>query len=181
MVAILVSTKVAVAHAERQTARPVEHIRQLEPADDLIRQSVDVLCKLLALAERQIVASIRGQRLLAYVAVAHVANVVIPGPVAILIAERAGPLIVRIEGKTPGEGLGQGYLQSIEFGILIVAVVADVVRPAALTGLQKRIAVNGLESGGRDVIRVTASCQCSSVVTLQQTSIRDTAICSDSV
>src|ERR1022692_3957656 len=128
---------------------------------------IDALRILLAFAEGQILASVSNQCLAANVAIPKVSHMVIPRPVAALIAVRAGPLVVARNCKTLAELLSQRHLQRVEFGVLIIAVVADALCPAAHAGLD--VGFVGLCG----IVRISASCQRSAVIPLQQVAVRD--------
>jgi len=76
---------------------------------------------LLTLAEREVVAAVGGELLIANVAVAAMRDGVAPGVVARLFVERAGPLVVCVHRKTVLHCLGKSHLQGVEFGVLVVA------------------------------------------------------------
>src|SRR6266567_4542160 len=109
------------------------------------------------------------------------ADDVTPGPEAGLVGEGAGPLVIRCCRQPLPHSLGEGYLQGVELGVLVVAIVANTLSPAALAALKVRVTILRAQFIDRDVIGILAGGQRSSVVALQEEPVRDAAVSSNTL
>ncbi len=167
-----VPPKLTISDAERETAGPVDRRAQLITANDQVGHPIRAGSKLLTLAERQIIAAVCRQLLGTDVAVAHVRIHMAPGPIAGLVVERGCPLIVGSHSQAFVVRLSQGHLHSVEFSVLIVAVVGDALSPAAHAGLEILFVVRRCsKSSGADVVGVSAGSQRTTIVALQEAAV----------
>src|SRR5581483_4567535 len=109
-----IGARFAVAQRVGQTTRPTENSAQLITTNDQIRYAVGIRIVLLSFSKRQVVTAIRGQLLVARVAVAPVSHLVIPGVEPGLLVERSIPLVVPRDRQSVFVLLRKSDLQSVE-------------------------------------------------------------------
>ncbi len=136
------------AQSKRQTAGPVDHWAQLPSANHFIDDPRSISSELLVAAKGQFVQAVDNHLLFADVVVTALSCPAIPGDEAVAEVDPALPGIVAGQRKAVGHLLRHRDLQSIEMAVLIVAVVADAVGPAALPAVMPCVGSSGTAYAG---------------------------------
>ena len=112
-----------------------------------------MVCKHLALAEGKLPQAVRGERATPRKGIIADDCLFVPGSKAVRRIPPALVRVVQIDVETLRHGLGDLGLNCVVVSVLIVAVVADVLRPAAGPGAARRQVAIGVAAQQRGVGR----------------------------
>src|SRR5580698_4719097 len=109
--------------------------------------------ELLALAEGKLIEPVNRGALLTNSGVVLVDRGRVPGFEAAVAVVGVCELVIAVDVEAMPGGLGQGNLDGVEVGVLVVSVVGDALRPTAGTGRQSDV---GIDCWG--IVWVAAGC-----------------------